>query len=444
MKVVVIGGGPGGYTAALRASELGAEVTLIEKDNLGGTCLNQGCIPTKSLLESSHIWHKSKTMFPENVMGGVPWNSIFSRKNEAVLQLRKGVERLLRKGKINVLDGIASFTCDKKVLVEGKETYEFAADAIIIATGSRPVLPRIKGINSEGVFTSDGLLTQKTLPESLAIIGGGVIGIEFATIYTELGVKVHVVEAANRILPNMDKDISFNIQSHLEKKGVSFCLSQKIKKLERESNSVTLRLSEYASIQAEVVLVAVGREAVVDQLHLERVGVVKEGNKVKVNTFQQTNVNGIYAIGDCSSPIMLAHVAMAEGKVAAEHALGFAPHPIQYDLVPQCIYSHPEAAMVGLTKEEAEKRGFHVNEGYFSLRASGRALIEGESTGFIKVISDKRYGQILGIHLLCPNATEIISHATLGLSLESTIDEIKNMVFPHPSIVEGIQEAVFS
>jgi dihydrolipoamide dehydrogenase len=444
-ELIVIGGGPGGYTAALRASQLGAEVTLIEKNDLGGTCLNYGCIPTKSLLESSHTWYKSTTMFPGNVNGEMPWESIFSRKNAAVLQLRKGVEGLLHSGKIKIIYGVASLIGDKKVLVQGKENHELEADAIIIATGSRPVLPKIEGIQTEGVCTSDELLSMKMLPEKIAIIGGGVIGIEFATIFAELGLGVHVIEAADRILPNMDKDISLSLQKHLEKMGVHFSLNNKVQKVADSSiNNVTLTLSEGSPIHAGLVLVAVGREAVVDNLKHDQVGIIQEGRKIKVDSFQQTNINGIYAIGDCASPIMLAHVAMAEGKIAAEHALGYAPELINYDFVPQCIYSHPEAAMVGLTSNEAKRRGFAFNEGIFSLRASGRAVIEGESTGFIKVVSDKKYGQILGIHLLCPNATEIISHATLALSLESTIDEIKNLIYPHPSIVEGIQEAVLS
>jgi dihydrolipoamide dehydrogenase len=442
-RVIIIGGGPGGYTAALHASRLGAEVTLIEKNVLGGTCLNTGCIPTKSLLESSYTWFKGQSLFPENVKGEVPWKSIFSRKDSAVLKLRKGVEGLLRAGKIKVVNGTASITPNKKVLVQGDENLLLEGDAIIIATGSRPIVPKIEGIDLPEVGTSDDFLSLTELPNEVAIIGGGVIGIEFATILAELGLDVHVIEAADRILPMMDRDISKSLTRQLSEKGVHFYLDNRVEKIaKKEQSKLELTLSGGYVVEAEKVLAAVGRKAVLEELNLDHAGILQFGNKIKVNAYHQTSIEGIYAIGDCASPIMLAHVAMAEGKVAVEHALRMETEPVIYDFVPQCTYSHPEAAMVGITSEEAAIRGFEYEEHVFSLRGSGRALIEGKNAGFIKVIADKTYGRVLGVHLLCPNATEMISHATLALTLESTIDELANMIYPHPSIVEGIQEAL--
>lgn len=444
-RLIVIGGGPGGYTAALRASQLGAEVTLIEKGPLGGTCLNVGCIPTKSLLDSSHIWAKSTSLFPENVINPVPWHSILSRKNKAVQQLRLGVEGLLRAGKIKVVQGTAFLSKEKKVIVNGDTNHPYEADAIILATGSRPVLPPIPGMDLAGVVTSDQLLSLETLPKRLAIIGGGVIGIEFATVFTELGVEVHVIEAAERILPNMDAIIANSLKEHLGKQQVAFSLGKKVQSIsEKEKDMLELTLSDGSSMKADLVLVSVGREAVIEPLMLEEAGVLVDRRKIKVNAFQQTSQWGLYAVGDCASQMMLAHVAMAEGKVAAEHALGLSPERIAYDLVPQCIYSHPEAAMVGLTSEEARNRGFEIEEGIFPLVASGRALVEGETAGLIKLVTDKKYGRILGVHLLAPHATEIIAQAALALTLEATADEVMKTIYPHPTIVEGLQEAALA
>jgi dihydrolipoamide dehydrogenase len=444
-EVIVIGGGPGGYTAALRASQLGAKVTLIEKSFLGGTCLNLGCIPTKSLLDSCYIWTKSRELYKENTESKAPWGVIFDRKQKVVQNLRKGVASLLKAGEIKVIEGTATLVGDKKVMVNERNNQILSADIVILATGSRPVLPPIEGIHSSGVLTSDEILSLQTLPKSLSIIGGGVIGIEFATIFAELGVKVHVVEATNRILPNMDKDVSAQLKKHLEKQGVLFSLNKKVDKISKKPvNQFELVLADGDCIVSDKVLVAVGREPVLGPLNVEQNGIDVNQRKVKVDCFQRTSISGIYAIGDCSTSIMLAHVAMAEGRVAAEHALGLSPNPVVYDYVPQCVYTHPEAASVGLTAEEASKRGFKINEGYFSLQANGRALIEGETTGFIKVVTDKQYGRVLGIHLLGPHATEIIAHGVLALQLETTVEELVNTIYPHPSIVEGIREAVSS
>lgn len=443
--MIVIGGGPGGYTAALRASQFGKKVTLIEKKQLGGTCLNVGCIPTKSLLDSSHTWAKSKELFYKNEDADVPWETIFLRKKKTVQQLRKGIESLLKAGKINVIEGTASLEGDMKVIVNGNKDLSLTADNIILATGSKPALPPINGIELPGVLTSDEIHSLEKLPKSLSIIGGGVIGIEFANIFAELGVKVHVIEAADRILPSMDKDISSQLKECLEKMGVEFSLNKKVIQIVKDpSNQLKINMAGGESNTSEKVLVAVGREAVFVPLMLEKNGIIVEKGKIKVDHYQRTNLPGIYAIGDCSTSLMLAHVAMAEGKVAVEHVLGLSPNPVIYDYVPKCVYTHPEAASVGLTAEEARSRGFNIEEGVFPIRANGRALIEGEPAGFIKVITDKSLGRLLGVHLLSPHATEFIAQATIALQLEATADELINMIYPHPSFVEGIQEAALT
>jgi dihydrolipoamide dehydrogenase len=443
-RVVVIGGGPGGYTAALRASQLGAAVTLVEKKHVGGTCLNAGCIPTKSLLDSSFMWHRGGRLFHRQDSGEVPWNLIMARKSEAVRKLRGGVEGLLRAGKVTVVNGTATLLNKQTVAVEGERTHTLEADILVLATGSRPVRPRIAGIDLPGVVTSDEILEIDALPKRLAIIGGGVIGMEFATIFAELGVKVEVVEAAARLLPNWDSDISSRLRKHLEAHGVTFQLGKKVEAIEEHEGSPAIRLADGGRTAADLVLLAVGREAVLDQLGLELAGVKMNGKKIAVNAFQQTSQSSVYAVGDCSSPVMLAHAAMAEATVAIEHALGLSPRPVDYECVPQCVYTHPEAAMVGLTREQAEARGFDVREGVFPLKASGRASVEGDPAGLIKVVAEKRYGRVLGAHLLAPHATEMIAAIGLAITLEATTDELLQTIYPHPTIAEGLHEAVLA
>ncbi|UFJ40870.1 dihydrolipoyl dehydrogenase [Brevibacillus humidisoli] len=465
-SVLVIGGGPAGYTAAIRASQLGADVTLVEKGLLGGTCLNLGCIPTKSLLDSSHNWAKAAELFFSGHAGGpehektenrqsgemrasypIPWQAMLDRKNEAVQQLRAGVVGLLQAGKIKVVTGTATFTPDRQVNVReaNGQQQTLSADSVILAVGSRPILPPIPGMETAGVVTSDEILSLPSLPGSLAIIGGGVIGLEFATLFAEVGVKVAVIEAAQRVLPGMDADISQGLKAHLERKQVRFYTGRTVTAVENAAQGgACLVLSDGQRLQANLVLAAVGRKAALDELTPETAGLAVEQHKIKVNRYQQTNQPGIYAAGDCCSPMMLAHVAMAEARIAVEHALGQNPQPVAYDHVPQCVYSHPEAAAVGLTGEEAKKRGFQVQEGVFPLAASGRALVEGEAGGFLKIVADKQYGRVLGVHLLAPHATEMISEAALALTLEATVDELLQTIHPHPTVAEGLSEAVLT
>lgn len=445
-KVLVIGGGPGGYVAAIRAAELGAEVTLVEKRELGGTCLNRGCIPTKVLLHTAELYQEALKGASIGLLAkdvSVDWNKVQSHKAEVVTALNQGVAYLMRANKIRVIQGEASFLDKKRVKVSGTSEI-LTADSIIIAAGSEPSKPPIPGIDSAGVMNSDGALSLEKLPASLAIVGGGVIGMEFAMLYNSLGVKVTVIEAMPEILPNFDEEIVSMLKQTFAKKGVSIMTSCAVGSFTQKGDKVivdgTEKLTGKAfSVEAGKVLVAVGRRPLTAALKLENAGIAAERGRITVNERMQTSVPGIYAIGDCASKIMLAHVASKEGRVAAENIMG-RDSVMKYNAVPGCLYTTPEVSNVGLTEKQAKEQHKDAVSAKYSMVGNGKSRILGDTTGVIKVVFDKKTGEVYGIHMIGPRATELIAEAVLAIANEIPVDGIAEAIHAHPTVAESMGE----
>ncbi|ACA44525.1 dihydrolipoyl dehydrogenase [Clostridium botulinum] len=452
MKLVVIGGGPGGYVAAIRGAQLGAEVTLIEKEKLGGTCLNIGCIPTKVLLHSSELLNEIKearTLGIEvNNEVKINWTQLQNRKNTVVNTLVSGVSSLLEHNKVKVINGTAAFEGKSsiKVTKDQGESENIQFDNVIISSGSVPFIPPIEGRELEGVIDSTGALSLDSIPKSMVIIGGGVIGIEFANIFNSLGCKVTVIEMLPYILPPVDREISEILKEKLKKDGIDIYNNCKVTKIENNNENLNVSFEEdndKLNIEAQKVLIAVGRRANISNLNLESTGVYIEKGCIWVNDNMETNIKGIYAIGDCTGKNMLAHVASDQGIIAVENIMG-KNKKMDYKTVPACVYTKPELASVGLTEEQAKQKGVDYKVGKFPLIYNGKSLIMNDTEGFIKIIVDKKYEEILGVHILGPRATDLITEAALALRLEATLEEIITTVHAHPTIGEAMKEAALA
>lgn len=446
-KIAIIGGGPGGYVAAIRAAQLGADVTLIEGNNIGGTCLNVGCIPTKSLLETARIYNESKKAEEFGVKiskSQVDLALAQSRKNQVINQLVSGVEGLLRANKVKVIQGFGEFKDSKTIVVKDKNNkrQEVVADRIIIATGSKPAIPPIEGVELDYCMTSTEALDLKEVPESLTIIGGGVIGIELASIYNSFGTKVKVVEMLPEILGRMDKDIVKLLRAKLEEEGIEFYTSSQVLSIEdigQRAKVVVENSNGVINLESDKVLLSVGRELNTKKLNLDRIGLETERGKILVDEKMQTNVPGIFAIGDCTGGAMLAHVASRQGEIAAENALGRVN--IYRDRTnPACVYTSPEIASVGYTEEELKEKNIEYKVGKFPLAANGKSLIVGED-GIVKILAGKKYGEVLGLHIIGPRATDLIAEGSLAIELEATLDELIDTIHGHPTVNESIREA---
>ncbi|BAQ13575.1 dihydrolipoyl dehydrogenase [Clostridium botulinum] len=452
MKLVVIGGGPGGYVAAIRGAQLGAEVTLIEKEKLGGTCLNIGCIPTKVLLHSSELLNEIKearTLGIEvNNEVKINWTQLQNRKNTVVNTLVSGVSSLLEHNKVKVINGTAAFEGKSsiKVTKDQGESENIQFDNVIISSGSVPFIPPIEGRELEGVIDSTGALSLDSIPKSMVIIGGGVIGIEFANIFNSLGCKVTVIEMLPYILPPVDREISEILKEKLKKDGIDIYNNCKVTKIENNNENLNVSFEEdndKLNIEVQKVLIAVGRRANISNLNLESTGVYIEKGCIWVNDNMETNIKGIYAIGDCTGKNMLAHVALDQGIIAVENIMG-KNKKMDYKTVPACVYTKPELASVGLTEEQAKQKGVDYKVGKFPLIYNGKSLIMNDTEGFIKIIVDKKYEEILGVHILGPRATDLITEAALALRLEATLEEIITTVHAHPTIGEAMKEAALA
>ena len=451
-KVLIIGGGPGGYVAAIRAAQLGAKVTVIEKQWLGGTCLNVGCIPTKVLLHTAEILTEMKQadLIGISVEGkfDVDWASLQNRKKAVVKKLVDGVKYLLKANKVEVIEGKASFI-DKNTIKIDKEdgpSMEMTASEIIVATGSEPFIPPIKGADLEDVIDSTEALSLEKIPESIVIIGGGVIGTEFATVFNSLGSKVTIVEMLPYILPPIDREIGEMTKKILSKEGVKIYTGAKVTGIEQGENGIIVSVllgDKEIKIEGNKALVAVGRRAVVKGLNIENAGVALDRGNIVVDKSMKTNVEGIYAIGDVTGINMLAHVASEQGVVAVENIMGINTE-MDYKAIPACVYTKPEIAAVGLTEEEVKEKGIPYKVGKFPLAANGKALIMNETGGFIKIIADEKYDEILGIHILGPRATDIIAEGALALRMECTLEEIITTIHAHPTVGEAMKEAVLA
>lgn len=449
-KVVVIGGGPGGYVSAIRASQLGAEVTLIEKEYLGGTCLNVGCIPTKSLLHSAELYEEVKEGAKYGVVVSdvkVDFAKVQERKRAVTKQLVSGVKGLLAANKVRVISGEASFLNKDTIEIKTeKGTETLSADKFIIATGSIPAKPPIPGIDSIKCIDSTGALDLKEVPKSMVIVGGGVIGIEIATLYSALGSKVVVIEMLDEILPMMDGELTKMIRSKLTKKGVDILTGTKVMSFDDAGKdvAVTVEMKDGSKkvFSSEKALISIGRRTNTASLNLNKVGIANDRGRITVNDKMETNIPGIYAIGDCTGKIMLAHIASAQGEIAAENALG-QNSVFDSKTNPSCVYTKPEFASVGITEEDAKAQGVEYIVGKFPLAANGRAMIMGDD-GMIKIIAGKKYKEILGAHILGPRATDLIGEFALAIGMEATIDEVIETIHAHPTVAEALREAALA
>lgn len=450
IKVVVIGGGPGGYVAAIRAAQLGGEVILVEKEHIGGTCLNIGCIPTKALLHTAEIYEEAVQGSDCGVIADVKLDfaKAQERKTAITNQLVSGVKGLLAVNKVKVISGAASFVSKDTIQVKtangGTETVK--ADRFIIATGSIPAMPPLPGIDSKQCINSTGALELQEVPKTMVIVGGGVIGVEIATLYSTLGCKVTIIEMLKEILPMMDGELTKIIRQKLAKKGVDIYTQAKVMSIKDDGVQalVTVETSDGKSniFSGEKVLISVGRRTNTGTLELDKAGIINDRGRITVNDKMETNVAGVYAIGDCIGKIMLAHIASAQGEVAAENALG---HDSIFDAKtnPSCVYTNPEFASVGLTEEKAKEQGIDYIVGKFPLSANGRSLIMG-GEGMVKFIAGKEYKEILGAHIIGPRATDLIAECALAIQMEATIDELIATIHAHPTVAEAVREAALA
>ncbi len=448
-RIVVIGGGPGGYVAAIRAAQLGAEVRLVESEHIGGTCLNVGCIPTKALLHAAELYHAVTHGASHGIKAGnvtVDWQAVLARKRAVVTRLVRGVEGLLKANGVTVHRGPGALAGPRAVAVGGENPVTLEADAIILATGSEPVRLNFPGHDLPGVIDSTAALALPAVPASLAIVGGGVIGVEFAALYRAFGAEVTVIEMLPQILPPVDGEIAALVRAHLAKQGIKFLTGARLDEVKQAANGLTAIVAagdQSEEITAEKILIAVGRRPRTAGLGLEAAGVALERGRVTVDANFATNIPGVYAIGDVNGLIMLAHAASAQGIAAVEHALG---HRAAYHghTIPACIYTSPEVAGVGLTEETAKARGLAYHTGIFPLAGNGKALIESGGTGQVKIIAGAKHGEILGVHIFGPRATDLIAEAALALRLEATVDELITTIHAHPTVSEAIGEAALA
>lgn len=447
MKVAVIGGGPGGYVAAIKAAMLGAEVTVIEKRKVGGTCLNVGCIPTKALLASSSLISSIKEAkdFGIHINGEVESNfdDIMNRKNKVVSQLISGIEFLFEKRGIKLVNGFGKLVDTNKIEVNkedgSKELVE--ADKIILANGSQPVILPMFPYDGDKIITSDEALNLKDVPKSLLIVGGGVIGCEFGQFFRALGTEVTIVEMFDQLLPLEDKDVAKQLQRQFKKDKIKVMTGVKIEKCEIVDNEVVATLSNGKEVKAEKALLSIGRKPYLDNSGIEDIGIELERGKVIVNENLETNVKGIYAIGDIINTPFLAHVASKEGLVAAQNAVCGNSKTVNYAAVPRCVYTEPEVAGVGKTEKELQENGIEYNTGQFDFRALGKAQAIGHFQGFIKILADKN-DKIIGASIVGPHATDLLTELSLAVHLGLKVEEVGDVIHAHPTLSEGIMEAL--
>lgn len=442
--IAILGAGPGGYVAAIKGSQMGAKTVLIEKEDIGGVCLNKGCIPTKTLLKSAKVYEEimSSQKFGIDIKDkssiSINLDEMQKRKNQVVKQLTGGVKVLLEKNGVDVVKGYGEIV-DKNTLKVNKETIK--AKNLIIATGASPRIPNIEGIKEAMengyVLTSKEMLELEEIPKELIIIGGGVIGCEFAALYNSLGTKVTILQRSSRILGKLDKDIREEMTRIIKKSGIDIVYDVSIEKFDKNKVFSSIN-GEKKIFQNDKILISMG--TIPNAKGLERLGLDINKKGVVTNDRLETNIKGVYAIGDVNGRYMLAHVASAEGITAVENIMG-KETKINYERIPSCIYSFPEVGTVGLTEEEAKEKGHEIIISSFPLKANGKALAEGDSNGFIKIVADKQYGEVLGVHIIASHATDMIAEAVTTMELEGTVHELAKAIHPHPTLSEIVMEA---
>src|SRR5467141_3394041 len=443
--VVILGGGMGGYPAALRASQLGLKVAMVEADKLGGTCLHIGCIPTKALLESSELYHRVAARGAEFGVNAdkvtFDYPRIATRRDAVVNQLFKGVQFLMKKNKIEVIAGSGRLR-DKNTIAVGNT--QVKAPHVIVATGSTvKALPGIE-FDGEYIISSDHATLATKVPESICIIGAGAVGVEFATLYNQLGVKVTLLEALDRLIPLEDEEISKEMLSAFKKAGIDCRLGVKVKGAKKARDGVSVE-TEQGEVWARRLLVAVGRAPRSREIGLEQLGVTTHPNGfIKVDEWMRTSAESVHAIGDVVGGYLLAHAASHEGMTAVEDIAGQRVAPMEQELVTRCTYSHPQIASVGLTEKQAKEKGHEVRIGKFPFTALGRAIIHGETAGFVKIVADSGSGQMLGAHIVGPEATELIAEPALTQLFQGDAWELGRNIHPHPTLSEAVMEAAMA
>ncbi len=448
--IIVLGSGPGGYVTAIRASQLGFKVAIIEKESLGGICLNWGCIPTKALLKSAQVFDYLKHASDYGLTikeFDKDFSAVVKRSRDIADGMSKGVQFLMKKNKIDIIDGFGKMKPGKKVVVtspDGKET-EYSADNIIIATGARsrelPNLPQ-DGIKVIGYRQA---MTLPSQPKKMIVVGSGAIGVEFAHFYNAMGTEVTIVEFMPNIVPVEDEDISKQFERSLKKAGISVMTNSSVERIDTTGKGVKAFVKTAKGeevLEADILLSAVGIKTNIENIGLEEVGIATDKDKILVNAYSQTNVPGYYAIGDVTPGQSLAHVASAEGINCVEKIAGLHVEPIDYGNVPGCTYASPEIASVGLTEKQAKEKGYELKIGKFPFSASGKAKAAGTPDGFVKVIFDAKYGEWLGCHMIGAGVTEMIAEAVVARKLETTGHEILKSIHPHPTMSEAVMEAV--
>lgn len=450
--IIVIGSGPGGYIAAVRASQLGKKVAIIEKyATLGGTCLNVGCIPSKALLDSSHHYYDATHHFAEHGISienpSFDFSKMIERKATVVETTTGGIKYLMDKNKIDVFEGLGSFedATHVKITKTDGSSEEIEGTNIIIATGSKPASLPFINIDKERIITSTEALKLKEVPKNLIVIGGGVIGLELGSVYARLGADVKVIEYAPKITPTMDGDVSKELQKVLKKQGMDFYVSHGVKSVERNGDEITVKATnkkgEEVTFTGDYCLVSVGRKPYTEGLGLEKVGVkVNEKGQIDINSHLQTNVANIYAIGDVVKGAMLAHKAEEEGVVVAEFISGEKPH-IDYNLIPGIVYTWPEVAAVGKTEEELIGAKIDYKAGKFSMRALGRSRASGDLDGFVKVLADKKTDEILGVHMVGARVADLIMEAAVAMEFRASAEDLARICHGHPTYAEAVKEA---
>jgi len=442
--IIVIGGGPGGYVAAIKASQLGSKVALIEGDRIGGVCLNYGCIPTKTLLRSAKLYEDLLQAETFGIDIGassditINWDNLMKRKDGVVNKIVGGVEQLVKLNGIDVYKGYGSAIDAHTVKVNDEI---LTAKNLILGTGSSVMVPEIEGlkeaIESGIVIDSTGAIKLPKQPKSVTILGGGVIAIEFATLFNSLGTKVTILQRSDAVLKMLDADVRNTISKHLISKGVEIITNAKLIKIEGNTVHYSEKGAE-KTVTSDKILSSLGR--VPNLKGFESLGIAVDKRGVIVDKHMETNVKGVYAIGDMCGKMMLAHVASAEGLIAAE-AIHGSKNTIDYNKVPSCIYSFPEVGVIGYSEEAAIEAGYDVGTSMFPLSANGKAVAEGETTGFVKIVHDKKYGEVIGVHIVASHATDMIAEAAITMELEGTIYDIAKTVHPHPTLSEIVMEA---
>ena len=446
--LAVIGGGPGGYVGAIRAAQLGLKVCIIEREKLGGVCLNWGCIPTKALIKNAEVYSliKQSEKYGINVQNiTVDFKKNVKRSRDTSKRLSKGIEFLMKKNKIKHLNGFGRFTSENKIEINNNDKVSIVeADKIIIATGAKPKAFPDLSFDSEKVISSKEAMMLENPPKDLVIIGSGAIGVEFAYYFNEFGTRVHIVEMMDRILPNEDREVSEEVEKNFKKSGIKISKGVKVSKIQSMKQNAKVYLEKKANneiIKVEKVLLAVGVTGNINNLGLEDLGIETEAGAIKTDNYNRTNIENIYAIGDVCGPPWLAHVASAQGHLAAEHSAGLNVNPIDYSNIPGCTYCQPQVGSLGMTEEQAISSGFKVKVGRFSFQASGKAMATGNTIGFVKLIFDEKYGELLGAHIVGSEATEMIAELGMAKALESTWDDLSMTVHAHPTLSEAIMEA---